>query len=793
MVWVSIAAGLLLASWLWLDNDLRSSAALAGAVLSSGLAAGQLAAFHYPSDHVSAFADETPRLAQLEIYIDDAPRVLVHGFGGSRPLPPKQVTTATVRRLRTWDGWIDCSGRILVQIAEPHPRLAQNQTVRALGMLERPSPAVNPGQFDWAKYYREQRVLTSLQIGHADNLLILTREPLGPVQWLRRAARSLLAQGFTEERSLDHALLRALVLGDNDPELRDVQEQFRKTGTSHHLAISGMHIAVLGGVVFLVCRLLRVSPRRAAVLALGWILLYAIIVLPSPPVVRSVLLCLSLFLGVLWRRSVDPLQLLCLAAVVMLIYHPLDLFNSGFQLSFGTVAGLMLLGGPLARWLSREDPDQRVLRAHSRGSRTWRWVDSQVVSILAASFAAWWVSMPLVALHFEQLNTWAVLGSLVLAPVVFVALTGGLLKILLTLFWPSLASVWATLAAGPVWFMRKLVEWLTRLPWADVPLPAPHAGTVTLFFALTLLLVWPRLRAGMKWSAMAGCCVALAAILLFPFRGRLSGSPGMPLPRSELRMTLLSVGAGQCAVIEPPGGRVVLVDAGSISLIDPLRKCIGPYLRSRGITDVDTIAISHANTDHFNAVAFIAQAYDVREVLVAPTFRHNVEGNIVGEAMLKALEEWERPPRLAQVGDVIPLGRDTSLQILWPGNDLSLDANDASMVLKLRHAGRSILFTGDLQEAGMRHLLQDPDPLRCDVLLAPHHGSSEPVTAEFVAATGASVVLSSNDRTLSFKQRNFEKLIGDKRLYRTHADGAITITVGAAGQLHVEPFRRAER
>src|SRR5262249_28259353 len=154
----------------------------------------------------------------------------------------------------------------------------------------------------------------------------------GPLDWLRARSRELLAEGFSAERSLDHALLRALLLGDNDPELRDIQEQFRKTGTSHHLSISGMHIAVLGACIYWICRLLRVRPRASVWIAMIFVVIYGVAALPSPPVVRSVLLCLFFGSGVLLRRARDPVQLLALSVFAMLIYHPLDLYNAGFQL-----------------------------------------------------------------------------------------------------------------------------------------------------------------------------------------------------------------------------------------------------------------------------------------------------------------------------------------------------------------------------------------------------------------------------------------------------------------------------
>ena len=141
------------------------------------------------------------------------------------------------------------------------------------------------------------------------------------------------------------------MLGDHDPELRDVQEQFRRTGTSHQLAVSGMHVAVLGGVVYFLCRLLCLRPRWSAIVCVVFVFAYAMLALPAPPVWRAALLAVVLGVGLIFRRTSAALQLLALAAWGMLIFHPLDLYNAGFQLSFGTVLGMILLYKPMHAFL----------------------------------------------------------------------------------------------------------------------------------------------------------------------------------------------------------------------------------------------------------------------------------------------------------------------------------------------------------------------------------------------------------------------------------------------------------
>lgn len=785
-LWIALAAVALVGGVLTRSRPVGSGVLLAGWGMA-GVALGQLAAYQYPEHDVAHYTGEHRRLAQLELEIDEWPRIVAMNFGASRPLPPKQTCFAHVRAVKTRSSdWAPATGRVLVQIAEPHPELSAGQVVRVIGMLDRPAPAMNPGQFDWAKYYREQRVIGSIHVPHARNIRIIDRRPPSMhARWIAWT-RATLAAGFDEAQSLDHALLRALVLGDSDPELRDVQEKFRATGTSHHLAISGMHIAVMGGFVFLVLRVLRVRPGWAWTLAMAFVLAYAAAALPSPPVIRSVLLWLTFGLAILMRRSIDVLHLLAIVVLAMLLYHPLDLFNAGFQLSFCTVLGLILLTGLIARWFDRRDEIDRLAKPHDHLLvRLAAQADGQIILLIASGLAAWLVSMPIIAAQFTQLNPWAVLSSIVLGPIVFAALIGGLLKIVLTAAFPSLAGWWAWGAQGPVYGMRWGVDRLAQLPWGDVPLPAPPWWVILAYFSLLLVAVRSIRHTGLALLLRLGWAASLFAMLVLPYRGAIAHQSS----ESELRVTLLSIGAGQCAVVEPPSKRVVLLDAGSISMSDPVRRCIGPFLRWRGITRIDTVAISHANTDHYSGVADLVNAYEVREVLTAHSFESALATSAPGQELLAELVRSERRPRRVAPGEIIPLGADTSLEVLWPPREglEGWEANDQSLVVRLTHADRSILFTGDIQDAAMSALLRDPDRLKADVLVAPHHGSSESQTAAFVAAVGASIVLSSNDRTLSGKQMRFELLIGDRTLYRTHRHGAITVRVSADGQLAVEP------
>lgn len=790
IAWMGLLAGLILAALLLIRRPMLCSIALGAGIMTAGVAASQLEAFFYPRSYVCQFATDQPRLAQLELRIDYPPRVLTWPFDQYRALPPKQVATASVRKIRTWNGWVDCTGDVLVQIAQPHPRLQQGQIIRVIGMLDRPSPAMNPGQLDWAGYYRRQRILASVHVAQAHNITILSSQPTGAAAWLRQQTRRTLAMGFAADRSLDHALLRALLLGDNDPELRDVQEQFRRTGTSHHLAISGMHVAVLGGVVFGACRLLRVGPGATCWISLGFVVVYGIVALPSPPVIRSVLLCTCFATGILLRRANDMFQLLAVSVLVMLLYDPLDMYDAGFQLSFGMVLGLMVFTPALLAAMRPMDKITAVVEWKSPGALVWiRHAFSGVFfKALAAAIVGWVVSMPLIAFHFEQLNPWAIPASIILAPVVLLSLVGGFAKVLLTLLWPSLASVWASASSWPISWMRQLVDWLGMLPGAEVPWPSPPLWTVLGFYALLLVMrvKWP--QPAVRWivrAIAAAGCVGLACV---PLHQALVESQAS---RSELRVTLLAIGAGQCVLIEPPGADAVLIDAGSGTFFDMMRKAIGPLLRHRGRRNIGRLFISHADYDHFSAVADVISACNVQEVFTTPQFRLQCLDDPPAEHLLKMLDRLQPPMKIIWRGQNVQVG-PASLRVLWPPLHCELQANDCSQVLRLEYAGRSVLFTGDIQSDAIRRLLDWPLELRADVLVAPHHGAMEDSTVSLVQAAGPQAIVCSSGRSLKYRQREFDRAMRGHQfqVWRTGDSGAITIRLGQDGSLKIEPFVR---
>ncbi|MGD0463478.1 MAG: ComEC/Rec2 family competence protein [Tepidisphaeraceae bacterium] len=787
-LWLIIAAALLILAP-WVRWPLAGAALLGGATFWVGLSAAQIEQSRFPSDNISNYTADVDEFAQLELAIDQPPRLLAPSPAELRALLPKQTAVATVRAIDAIGGWRSASGRIFLTIEHPNPRLAPGQIVRVTGLLQRPSGPMNPGQFDFSAWCRDQRILATFKVGHADGVEILEDNGPSPLTWLREKSRHLLAMGFDADRAFDHALLRAFVFGDSDPQLRDLEEKFVRTGTVHNISISGLHVAIIGAITLLICRLLRCSPRLSILVALAVVLLYASVALPSWPGWRSIILFTAATFGTLGRRWVDTLQMFALAVATVLFIHPADLCSPGFQISFAAVLG-MILFSPMAgkyfwNWWRGQDRPTPV--PHNMLVTILKLVWRVFVAVALASCVAWGASMPLIAYHFGQLNAWAVPAGVALLPLTVVALVAGVGKILLTLAWPSAAHAWAAATVLPIVCMRHAVDAVDRLPGATVAIPPFSIGLLISYYALFALLFIPIRRKIWRWLARAASAVACATLLLLP---AVAGgvSPQSFAPTEPLRITLVSLGAGQCAIVRPTHSHAVLIDVGSSTISDLAGTVLLPCLRAENCPIVDKILLSHGDFDHVSAAAEIFDKFNQPPVYTSPHFARHAVGNIPAESLLKTLEDALRPPTLIHQGDHLDLGNGAAINVLWPPLLCDMNSNDCGLVLKLTFCGKAVLFPADIQVAPERELLKHPELLRADVLVAPHHGSAEMTTGDFLRAVHPQFILASNDSKLTHKQKLFDVLAEDYPLYRTSRCGAIDVTIEPSGEIEIETY-----
>lgn len=723
-----------------------------------GITCAQLHWYGADADDIVHYSTAEPRVVQVRLIVDAVPRQTP----AQNHRPASQSAPARILAIATRDGWRPAGGAVQLRLADDSRPLKLGDEIEAVGELARIEPPGNPGEYDFQRYQRERGIYCTLSCDGADSLTSRTSHGEGPLDRARRVVREALARGFADDRPVDLSLTRALLLGDSDRDLDEVREDFRRTGTTHHLTISGMHIGVLTGFVYLLCRVLTVRPSRSVWIAMAFASLYGLLTVPSPPILRSVLMCVAVGAGLILRRRLGVIHLLSLCFVIILLIQPMDLFNPGFQLSFACVAGLMLLASRLSGFfLSLENEHVRIARRIQppTGLALWRLKARHwFVNALAAGLIAWLVSMPLIAFHFRQINPWAIPASILLAPAVATTLICGLLKVVFTLLIPASAGLLAIPTQLSAAAMRWMVSMMAMVPGSEAPMPTIPFLAMLAYFALLLAPLVPRWRNTRRvWLAPA-----IAAILGISIP--LIASAASRHLSTDVRLTCLSVGAGSCSVVELPGGRAIMVDCGAGGP-GIYQRVIDPFLRCRGITRIDTLYLTHGDSDHTNAAAELLASGRVRSLAV-----HEGQPGIA--AVLAAAGEAGIEIRTLHRGDRVDHG-STRIDVLWPPEGEPLQGNDASLVLRLESGGGSILFPGDIGERPRRELADNAP--HSDILIAPHHGSATPWTAELLAAVSPKAIVSSDGQRVAASQAKFQELASPLPLYHTHNRGAITV------------------
>ena len=760
-----------------------------------GVVSAQFFHFSYPPEHVGSLATFAPTPTELELHVDTPPRIADSG-APFHPIPPRQLASATVTAVNMAGGWQPACGQLNLYIDQPHPRLAQGQKLRVTGLLERPLPALNPGQFDYAQHEAQQRVLASLIVKKSSDIEILTDASPSLLDRYRSAVADALANGFPPERHLDQATLAMLVLGQNSPDARSVRDDFTRTGTAYELAVSGLHVALVGMLILFFSRLFCLNPRLRTALTMLIVVLYAFAARPAPPVLRASFLCAAFASACLLKRRPDKLQLLALAAIADLVFRPLDLFTAGFQLSFINVLAFILFW-PTIMAISHGSSytDMRIALAFSHPSparRIWMTIRHWLVASLAFNLIACLASAPLIAYHFGQVNPYTILFGPAMLPLVAASLFSGILKILLTLLLPGFATAWAAFAAMPTEWMRHTVALLVKIPGASFPTPPISASFVFGYYAVLSLPLLSNLFGRLARRLTLRPAMACLLVFLPLLVGATSHRP----QREDFTLTLLSIGAGQTAVIDLPSGQVVLVDDGSATLVDPVQSCLNPFLRQEYCRGIAAIFLSHPDFDHVSGTLETEKNWHADTVYVNSAFIGESEKMPHARYLLEQLAGDHCPVHPLKRGDTLNLDDSTKLEVLWPPEGRSFaTTNEAGLVLKITCCGRSILFPSDIQQFTEHDLLASAADLKSDVLIAPHHGSAEITTFAFIHAVDPICILSSNDRLLSNKQKAFDAIAraADKPLYRTSRCGAVSVHITPSGQIHVETFLPPEQ
>lgn len=607
----------------------------------------------------------------------------------------------------------------LYWFGKSRPDLIPGQFWRASLSLKPPRGLENQHGFDQTKHWYRHGVVGVGSVRQKPAPQLMNES----TATIRQTIFERLKAAFTNEPNL--GLVQALVIGERVNVSQDQWQLFRDTGTSHLMAISGLHVGVVLGFVYVVVSLLwRLSPRAclcvpsssvAAVAALLAAAFYCHLADWSLPTIRAftMAICFLAFplTGLhmsLWRRWV-------VALFLILLFDPKAVLGPGLFLSFGAVAAIIY-------WLN-----------NTESLKPWlRWLGLHLfISLALAPVVMWW---------FDETSIVSPLANMLAIPIASIAVPLLLLATALLMVWQSLGMVLFTAAFWLLNVMQWILMHITQLAVPSVSLWV-LLGSMVL---LVSIAVW-------VFKQRKHGVVMLFVTLFTAWRGS--------EPSTPLKVTVFDVGQGLAVLIQTRS-KNVLYDTGSGGKYraDRARQVILPHLKAAGVDKLDSVIISHSDNDHAGGVSTIAENIDVGE------WRSGTPENLAVSAL----------PCVA--------GKTQMDGVTWqfyPSASTSDNTNNRSCVLKIGYQGASILLPGDIERARENKIMHHD--LKADVLIAPHHGSRSSSSPGFIRAVGPRHVIFT---TGYLNQHRHPANVVEKRYaaiksnaMNTAYDGAITLKV----------------
>lgn len=620
-------------------------------------------------------------------------------------------------------------GQVLVRTGR-YPEIPYGARLQIQGRLD--APFDNPG-FNQRDYWARQGIYSQIVPTQLEILSEGNGNPIKKVIFsvkgrARQTIRSMLPDP-------EGALLTGILLGDDSGLPPVLADQFRTTGLTHIIAISGFNIAILTGILLVVSKPF-LGQRRSAWFVLLGITLYTILVGADAAVVRAAIMgALFVIAARLMGRPTFAPAGLFTAAILMTAINPFILWDIGFQLSFAATLGLMLYVGPVSQWTeARLQP--------SFGSEYARKVTQLSAEVLFATLAATLVTLPIILYHFGQLSLISPLANLFVLPAQPGVMTWGGLATLTGMVVPAVGQLLAWVAWLFLAWTISLVRFFASFSAAAVPLTISPAGFVAIYgllFGLTWLVYQKpekreelsgRLRQNLGWTTIlfgAGIVAILATTW------------ALSQPDGNLHVTFLDVGQGDATFIQTPSGRQILVDGGAYPTV--LNEHLGRQIPFWD-RDIDLIIATHPDADHVAGLPGVFDRYDVGRLIT----NGQQAQEAAYQALLTAAAGSNTPIHDCTAGEVIEIEDGVRLEVVNPtvgGRLLTAGGhdNELSVAVRLVYQQFTLLLMGDAGQDAERAMLAVGRPLSAVVYKAGHHGSKSSSSADFLDSIRPLVVV----------------------------------------------------
>lgn len=588
----------------------------------------------------------------------------------------------------------------------------------------------NPDGFDYVRHMKLKKIYGSAY-ARADRLTLVDNTQgrsvivsvLRKIELLRnKIDNRIWTLQFHDIQS--KKILSSIITGKKehlDPGTRDL---FSKTGISHLLAISGLHLSIVSLLFyqvfyFLFCLSKQMAitgkARKAALICtIVPVFIYAVFSGFSPSTQRAFIMAAVFLCSFVFEREKDLFSSLCIAGIIILLIDPAALFSISFQLSFTCVAFILAGFDQAGSWINN---------LKNKGV-------SKAVSMIMVTVFAGVGTLPLTAHYFHLVSHVQVLTNLIAVPVVgFAALPLGFVSAIFSLWFPVLSDKIFLFCCWLIELVARMAQALAQFEWSwtrVMSISWLETSIYYLFFFLMIYQVKTKVP-GKVISVSAGLMIACSAAGY----ALVENHSDHPLPSVDI--TVLDVGQGNCSLITTPSGRTILIDGGGFSgqsSFDTGRLIIAPFLWGKGIRIIDHVILTHPEADHLKGLIYLFENFSI--------------GSLVKNTDTSQSRTYKKLMRFCKEKNIeifIPTANNRRIftggvELLFFPADAQLvskNFNDNSVVTQVRYKEFAMLFPGDvLADRENRLVHQYGSQLKADLMLSPHHGSQSSSTKIFL-------------------------------------------------------------
>jgi len=611
----------------------------------------------------------------------------------------------------------------------------------------------NPHEFDYGGWLHEQQIVAHGEIAELKE----KRATQNIFSWtkLRGYVQKNIDALFDPQTA---PMAKALFLGYKEEISEDTRKNFSRSGLSHIMAVSGLHVGfIVAPVWFIIPFLWTKRWGRWAGLILLTVLLFGYSGLTgfSASVSRASLMAWLLTYGKLFNKVRNSINLTAGAAIILLLINPYQLFDVGFQLSFGAVFTILMLM-PEA---------QRLIPGRYRYGKIGVFATIVIISVVVQAGL-----FPILTYYFGEFSIAGPIANAFVIPIMTITVPAGLvMSILPVSLNPIIAYSVIPVEWSLVW-IETVAQRIGGNEWSYFSL-LNESLTIFLLWGLIILFLGSIRIPEVRWKLLIGVLIAFNLFMVEQIIQKSQPNP--------LRITFLDIGQGDAIHIQTPSGKHVLVDVGRWSPgYDSGSRTIVPYLQYYGVDRLDAIILSHPHADHIGGIVSIMNEFDVSAIYQSS---YEYESQLYSNYM-KTADDLGVPVKNVFSGEVLEIDENVRFYILGPTVKESVPSspNNYSVVVKVVYGNRSVLLTGDAEKGQETELTNIyGDFLKSDLYKMGHHGSRTSSTINFLEKVKPEISVASLAFRNRFRHPNVDAVTRtsnySEKNYYTSLEGAVVI------------------